>query len=169
LTNATIVATDAAEYARIIHQPNGDDQTTNVEVSVMSTDNGASKAKRQTKKANGPGALMFALSHPTRIAIIKILNTCQGSPKDMSRQLGEDLGNVSYHTDVLEECGIIELVRQRQVRGATEHFYRAKPGAFSNNKILEHIPPNIRRDLSDEELTRMVVGLASIGVPLGTP
>ena len=34
------------------------------------------------------------------------------------------LSNTNYHVTELAKSGLIELVRERQVRGATEHFYR---------------------------------------------
>lgn len=48
------------------------------------------------------------------------------SPVELSRELEEPLGMVSYHARILhEECEIIELVSRTQVRGAIEHHYRA--------------------------------------------
>jgi hypothetical protein len=33
--------------------------------------------------------------------------------------------DVAYHVRVLRELGMIKLVSTRQVRGATQHFYRS--------------------------------------------
>ena len=46
------------------------------------------------------------------------------SPSDLSRELQIPLSNTNYHVTELAKVGLIELVRERQVRGATEHFYR---------------------------------------------
>lgn len=47
------------------------------------------------------------------------------SPRELSSTLSESLSNVSYHVRVLADCGVVELVRTRAVRGSTQHFYRA--------------------------------------------
>ena len=46
------------------------------------------------------------------------------SPSDLSYELRVPLSNVNYHVTELVRSGLIELARERQVRGATEHFYR---------------------------------------------
>ena len=40
--------------------------------------------------------------------------------------LTQPLSNVSYHVRVLADCGVLELVRTRQVRGSMQHFYRVR-------------------------------------------
>jgi DNA-binding transcriptional ArsR family regulator len=47
------------------------------------------------------------------------------SPSDLAEVLGRPLSNVSYHVRVLLNCGVLELVRTRQVRGSMQHFYRS--------------------------------------------
>ena len=47
------------------------------------------------------------------------------SPKDLSLELQAPLSNVNYHVTELRHSNLVELVDERQVRGATEHFYRA--------------------------------------------
>lgn len=47
------------------------------------------------------------------------------SPAQISRELGAELGDVSYHVRQLEKLKCAELVSTRPVRGAVEHFYRA--------------------------------------------
>jgi len=49
----------------------------------------------------------------------------EASPRQLSALLGEQLSALSYHVRVLAECKAIELVRTAQVRGSTQHFYRA--------------------------------------------
>ena len=70
--------------------------------------------------------LAKALSHPLRQRILQRLN--EGgirSPNELSRELGDPLGNVSYHVRILRELDCVELVRTEQRRGALEHYYRA--------------------------------------------
>jgi DNA-binding transcriptional ArsR family regulator len=45
------------------------------------------------------------------------------SPKRLSQMGGYRLPNVSYHIRVLADCGALEIVAERPVRGSTEHFY----------------------------------------------
>jgi DNA-binding transcriptional ArsR family regulator len=66
-----------------------------------------------------------ALAHPLRAKVLNRLNEGVASPNEMSRELGEPLGNVSYHVKALLELGCIELVDTAQRRGAIEHYYRA--------------------------------------------
>jgi DNA-binding transcriptional ArsR family regulator len=81
------------------------------------------------------------VAHPLRGRCLTILSDRTASPNELARDLGEDVGNVSYHVKQLLKMGVIELVRERPVRGAVEHFYRA-----------------IKRPMvSDEEYARMSV------------
>ena len=71
--------------------------------------------------------LARATAHPLRISILEILGLDGGrtlSPSDLCQELQIPLSNTNYHVTELAKAGLIELVRQRQVRGATEHFYR---------------------------------------------
>ena len=45
------------------------------------------------------------------------------SPSELSQELQIPLSNTNYHVTELAKAGLIELADQRQVRGATEHFY----------------------------------------------
>jgi DNA-binding transcriptional ArsR family regulator len=71
--------------------------------------------------------LARATAHPLRVSILEILGIDGGrvlSPNDLSHELQIPLSNTNYHVTELAKAGLIELVRERQVRGATEHFYR---------------------------------------------
>jgi DNA-binding transcriptional ArsR family regulator len=71
--------------------------------------------------------LARATAHPLRVSILEILGIDGGrvlSPSELSRELQIPLSNTNYHVTELAKSGLIELVRERQVRGATEHFYR---------------------------------------------
>jgi DNA-binding transcriptional ArsR family regulator len=108
------------------HSPNG------------ASANGHSPAKRPENGHNGDGKghsslpvnwerLARATAHPLRVSILEILGIDGGrvlSPSDLSRELQIPLSNTNYHVTELAKAGLIELVRERQVRGATEHFYR---------------------------------------------
>src|SRR3954470_5235289 len=71
--------------------------------------------------------LARATAHPLRVSILEILGIDGGrvlSPNELSRELQIPLSNTNYHVTELAKADLIELVRERQVRGATEHFYR---------------------------------------------
>ena len=71
--------------------------------------------------------LARANTHPLRISVLEVLAMDGGrtlSPSDLSLELRVPLSNVNYHVTELVKSDLIELIRQRQVRGATEHFYR---------------------------------------------
>lgn len=90
---------------------------------------------------------MKAMSHPLRAAILGILNERTASPAELARELDDHLHNVSYHTKRLEQLGCIELVKERQVRGAVEHFYRATTRALVETDEWESLDPVIKEDL----------------------
>jgi DNA-binding transcriptional ArsR family regulator len=87
---------------------------------------------------NGDGSLPLdwehlarATAHPLRISIMEILGMDGGrtlSPSELSQELQIPLSNTNYHVTELAKASLIELVRKRQVRGATEHFYRIPTG-----------------------------------------
>jgi predicted ArsR family transcriptional regulator len=71
--------------------------------------------------------LARANTHPLRISILEVLGLDGGrvlSPSDLSHELQMPLSNVNYHVTELDKSGLVELAFKRQVRGATEHFYR---------------------------------------------
>jgi predicted ArsR family transcriptional regulator len=76
--------------------------------------------------------LARANTHPLRISVLEVLALDGGrtlSPSDLSYELRVPLSNVNYHVTELLRSGLIELARERQVQGATEHFYRTADNA----------------------------------------
>jgi DNA-binding transcriptional ArsR family regulator len=69
-----------------------------------------------------PGAIA---AHPLRSRCLTVLAERTTSPVEIAEGLGEHVSNVSYHVRKLREAGAVELVSERRVRGAVEHFYRA--------------------------------------------
>jgi DNA-binding transcriptional ArsR family regulator len=81
--------------------------------------------------------LARATAHPLRVSILEILGIDGGrvlSPSDLSRELQIPLSNTNYHVTELAKAELIELVRERQVRGATEHFYRLPMRAVADDR-----------------------------------
>jgi DNA-binding transcriptional ArsR family regulator len=121
----------------------------------MHSENGGSPANRSKNghNSNGNGRsslpvnwerLARATAHPLRVSILEILGIDGGrvlSPSDLSRELQIPLSNTNYHVTELAKSGLIELVRERQVRGATEHFYRLPEAAAANGSSGERQEP----------------------------
>jgi hypothetical protein len=88
--------------------------------------------------------LVTALGHPVRVQILEILSENVASPNMLAGELETGLSHVAYHTRVLERCGCLDLVETAQRRGATEHFYKARPQAFIGNQLWRRVPRSIR-------------------------
>ena len=69
--------------------------------------------------------LAAIVAHPTRARCFSILAERTASPVEIAQQIGKDVGHVGYHVRKLQKLNVIELVDERPVRGAVEHFYRA--------------------------------------------
>ncbi len=96
--------------------------------------------------------LVRALAHPMRVEILQILNEREASPSDLAQMTKQRLGSVAYHTRVLEDCGCIELVGTAQRRGATEHYFRAKPRSFIGHQDWRRVPRSVRGGVSEASL-----------------
>lgn len=78
------------------------------------------------------------VAHPLRSECLSFLAERTASPAEIAAELGENLGNVSYHIRKLWKAGVVEIVEEKPVRGAMEHFYRAlKRPMFSDDDIAE--------------------------------
>ncbi len=69
--------------------------------------------------------LAAIVAHPTRARCFVILAERTASPVEIAQEIGKDVGHVGYHVRKLQQLNMIELVDERPVRGAVEHFYRA--------------------------------------------
>ncbi|HWB69732.1 MAG TPA: helix-turn-helix domain-containing protein [Solirubrobacterales bacterium] len=96
--------------------------------------------------------LAKALAHPLRVRLLARLHERVASPTELSRDLSERLGNVSYHIKVLLEVGCIELVKEEQRRGAIEHFYRAVQRPFFSAPDWMALPTSTQHDISSAVL-----------------
>lgn len=92
--------------------------------------------------------LAKALAHPLRVRILSSLHNGISSPNQLAQELGEPLGNVSYHVKTLLEYDCVELVKTEPRRGAVEHFYRATDRAFLSDSDWAKIPASARKGIS---------------------
>jgi len=101
-----------------------------------------------------------ALAHPLRARLFHRLAEGVASPNELSRELGEPLGNVSYHVKALLELGCVELVEQVPRRGALEHYYRAiVTGQLTD--VVEVPPLSVRAALSSRVMSDAVSDMAA--------
>ena len=105
--------------------------------------------------------LVRAMGHQVRVQALIILNERVASPNEISKELGESVGHVSYHIKVLKECECIELVDTAPRRGAMEHYYRATDRAFLNAEEWAALPDSIRPGLSASGLKTVFNDAAS--------
>ena len=106
--------------------------------------------------------LAKALSHPLRQRILQRLN--EGgirSPNELSRELGDPLGNVSYHVRILRELDCVELVRTEQRRGALEHYYRATAEPWLDDEQWARLPAAFRRKTLGRTLSQILEGASA--------
>jgi DNA-binding transcriptional ArsR family regulator len=104
-------------------------------------------AQTQTSPEGITQQLAKALAHPLRVRILTSLHRGVSSPNQLSQELGEPLGNVSYHVKTLLEYDCVELVKTEPRRGAVEHFYRATERAFFSASDWEKIPASARKGI----------------------
>lgn len=78
----------------------------------------------QTRKALNR-QLAHLVAHEIRVKAFTVLVERTASPKEVAQLLGERLGTVGHHIRELAKLELVELVDERRVRGAVEHFYRA--------------------------------------------
>ena len=64
-----------------------------------------------------------ALAHELRGTIVVRLREHALSVTELAEELGLPKGTVGHHVKVLEEAGLIRVVRTRRVRAVTEKFY----------------------------------------------
>jgi DNA-binding transcriptional ArsR family regulator len=72
--------------------------------------------------------LVRALSHPLRVEILETLQGRVASPSELSEEMDERLGVISYHAKTLLRCGCLELVHAEPRGGSIENFFSVARG-----------------------------------------
>jgi DNA-binding transcriptional ArsR family regulator len=104
--------------------------------------------------------IMKALSHPLRVRMLTLLNQKVSSPSELADELGEPLGNVSYHMRFLADLKMVKLVRTEPRRGAVEHYYQALELPRVSGEDWAQLPASLRRTLSDGVLGQIAKDLS---------
>jgi DNA-binding transcriptional regulator GbsR (MarR family) len=98
--------------------------------------------------------LIKVLSHPARWYALDILNQRMASPKELAREIGIEVGLMSYHVKELKKYDFVELVKTAPRRGAVEHFYKATKRAIFSDTEWATIPENLRSTIVGNELKK---------------
>ena len=93
-----------------------------------------------------------AISHPLRTTILSLLHERAASVTELAVALGRPKSTVAHHVKVLNEAGLIQVVRTRQVRAIEERFYGRTARMFYVG--VERSPEGDRmpRDFNDFEI-----------------
>jgi DNA-binding transcriptional ArsR family regulator len=101
-------------------------------------------AKREAAMSEVDRQITHALRHPLRVEILRRLERGPNSPNGLSKEIGEKLGNCSYHMKELLKLDCVELVETVPRRGAVEHFYGLKPHRVIGFGDWNALPPTLR-------------------------
>jgi DNA-binding transcriptional ArsR family regulator len=105
--------------------------------------------------------LVAAINHPLRVELLSMLRDREASPSEIAKELGEELGVVNYHARKLESLGMVEIVRERPVRGSTEHFYKATARPWWTTEEWARLDPNVRAVATAWAVDRLIADAAT--------
>jgi DNA-binding transcriptional ArsR family regulator len=101
------------------------------------------------------------VSHPLRSQCLTLLAERTASPAELAVELNENLGNVSYHVRKLWKSGVVEIVEEKPVRGAMEHFYRAVIRPVISDEEAAELPLETRQAHAREALVLLTADATS--------
>jgi putative molybdopterin biosynthesis protein len=76
------------------------------------------------------------LSDPRRLAILRLLMKLPATLSQLGEALDMTAARVRHHLKILEDTGMVELVRTQPVRGFVEKYYRATSQAYFINAAV---------------------------------
>jgi DNA-binding transcriptional ArsR family regulator len=93
-----------------------------------------------------------AISHPLRTTILSLLHERAATVSELAVALERPKSTVAHHVKVLNEAGLVQVVRTRRVRAIEERFYGRTARMFyvgvERNREGEQLP----RDFNDFEV-----------------
>lgn len=101
-----------------------------------------------------------ALAHPLRAKLLTILDRREASPSQLSAELGQPLGTVSYHVRTLHEMGLLRLVGEKRQRGAVEHYYTGVKWVIHED-AWKTLPSSIKQTVHASFLSQIGEGVSS--------
>jgi DNA-binding transcriptional ArsR family regulator len=75
-----------------------------------------------------------AIADANRVEIIQLLAERPATTTELAEAMGRPKGSVAHHVKVLEDAGLVTVVRTRKVRAITEKFYGRTAATF----VLPH-------------------------------
>ena len=76
------------------------------------------------------------LSDPLKLRLLQAFAENAGTTKQVAAQLGESVTKLYRHVDALHDAGLLEIVSERQKRGAIERTFRAVAKRFEADHSL---------------------------------
>lgn len=89
-----------------------------------------------------------ALSHPLRTTVLQLLTERAASIGELSTATRRPRSTVAYHVGVLEDAGLVRVVRTRRVRAVDERYY----GRTARTITISLAPDDGTRDFNDFEV-----------------
>ena len=114
------------------------------------------KGRRRHRDVKPHEAIVKGLSHPLRVEALAILSQRIASPTEIAKQLDVELRNLSYHIRILEELGLIEIVKEEPVRGAMAHYYKAVDRLRLDSPACKNLGYDVRKVASGHLLEALV-------------
>ena len=112
--------------------------------------------------------IITALGHPTRVHAVMVLDQRAASPAELARELGRTVRHVTYHLDVLEKLGCVELVERKPAGGGRviESFYKGTARAWFDREAWEQMEDEKEKiavtmpilSLMSEDIAQAMVG-----------
>jgi len=128
----------------------------------LSSGAGSVVAEPSKKQLSAIGSkIVQAYGHPIRARALMILGSRVASPKEISEEIEEPIGKVSYHIRELRDWGLIELVETDNRRGGVQHFYRAHRLAIMDKKGMALLDSAERAESSAIVINLMVSDIAA--------
>ena len=119
------------------------------------------QTKRRDRRLGQPTDFVTAINHPLRVKILATLATREASPSELAKEFDEDLGVVNYHARKLEKLGMVEVVRERPVRGSTEHFYKSTTRPWWSTEQWSRVDSKLKSVTSAWILDRLIEEVAT--------
>ena len=88
-------------------------------------------------------AQLKALGHALRTDVVGLLGERAATVSQLAEALDTPVGTVGHHVGVLEDAGLVRVVRTRQVRGITAKYYGRTAAVF----LFDEVPPDV--DVTD--------------------
>jgi DNA-binding transcriptional ArsR family regulator len=93
-----------------------------------------------------------AISHPLRTTILSLLHERAATVSELAVALERPKSTVAHHVKVLNEAGLVQVVRTRRVRAIEERFYGRTARMFYVAVELSADGDDMPRDFNDFEV-----------------